>query len=103
MNMLQSGCPPRRVSSSSTTESSRARPTDRQPARRQLSDRGWARAVFVPEARKPLIDDFTLTVEPGQTIAIVGTGAGKTTVVNLLMAFTRFTRPITLDGPDYVS
>ena len=37
---------------------------------------------------KPLIDDLSLTVEPGETIAIVGpTGAGKTTLVNLLMRF----------------
>jgi ATP-binding cassette subfamily B multidrug efflux pump len=37
---------------------------------------------------KPLIDDLSLSVEPGQTVAIVGpTGAGKTTLVNLLMRF----------------
>ncbi|MGA7986769.1 MAG: ABC transporter ATP-binding protein [Candidatus Dormiibacterota bacterium] len=43
---------------------------------------------FRYEADKPLIDDFTLDVQPGQTIAIVGpTGAGKTTIVNLLMRF----------------
>ncbi len=37
---------------------------------------------------KPLIDDLSLAVEPGQTVAIVGpTGAGKTTLVNLLMRF----------------
>ena len=37
---------------------------------------------------KPLIEDMNLTVEPGQTVAIVGpTGAGKTTIVNLLMRF----------------
>jgi ATP-binding cassette subfamily B protein len=37
---------------------------------------------------KPLIEDFSLEVKPGQTIAIVGpTGAGKTTIVNLLMRF----------------
>jgi len=36
----------------------------------------------------PLIEDLSLDVEPGQTIAIVGpTGAGKTTLVNLLMRF----------------
>jgi ATP-binding cassette subfamily B protein len=37
---------------------------------------------------KPLITDLSLRVEPGQTVAIVGpTGAGKTTLVNLLMRF----------------
>ena len=37
---------------------------------------------------KPLIADFTLQVEPGQRIAIVGpTGCGKTTFINLLMRF----------------
>ncbi|MCQ2070397.1 MAG: ABC transporter ATP-binding protein/permease [archaeon] len=37
---------------------------------------------------KTIIDDFSLTVEPGMKIAIVGpTGAGKTTIVNLLMRF----------------
>jgi ATP-binding cassette subfamily B protein len=36
----------------------------------------------------PLIDDLDLVVEPGETVAIVGpTGAGKTTLVNLLMRF----------------
>jgi ATP-binding cassette subfamily B protein len=37
---------------------------------------------------KPLIEDLSFTVRPGQTVAIVGhTGAGKTTLVNLLMRF----------------
>ena len=37
---------------------------------------------------QPLIEDFTLEVAPGQTVALVGpTGAGKTTIVNLLMRF----------------
>ena len=37
---------------------------------------------------KPLIEDFTLTVAPGQRVAIVGpTGCGKTTFINLLMRF----------------
>ena len=41
---------------------------------------------YVPE--KPLIDDFNLSVQPGQRIAIVGpTGCGKTTFINLLMRF----------------
>ena len=43
---------------------------------------------FRYEPDKPLIDDFNLQVLPGQTVAIVGpTGAGKTTIVNLLMRF----------------
>lgn len=41
---------------------------------------------YVPE--KPLIQDFNLTVKPGQRVAIVGpTGCGKTTLINLLMRF----------------
>ena len=50
----------------------------------------------------PLIEHLSLTVEPGQTVAIVGpTGAGKTTLVNLLMRFYEVTGGrITLDGVD---
>ena len=51
----------------------------------------------------PLIEDFTLNVTPGQTVAIVGpTGAGKTTVVNLLVRFHEIDGgKISLDGVDY--
>ncbi|MER6995126.1 ABC transporter ATP-binding protein [Streptomyces sp. NPDC000410] len=57
---------------------------------------------FRYEPAKPLIDDLSLTVEPGRTVAIVGpTGAGKTTLVNLLMRFYEATGGrITLDGAD---
>jgi ATP-binding cassette, subfamily B, multidrug efflux pump len=50
----------------------------------------------------PLIEDLSLCVEPGQTVAIVGpTGAGKTTLVNLLMRFYEIDEGrITLDGVD---
>jgi len=50
----------------------------------------------------PLIENLSLTVEPGQTVAIVGpTGAGKTTLVNLLMRFYEVSSGhITLDGID---
>jgi ATP-binding cassette subfamily B protein len=53
----------------------------------------------------PLIEDLSLLVEPGQTVAIVGpTGAGKTTLVNLLMRFYEVTGGrITLDGVDIAS
>ena len=58
---------------------------------------------FRYEPDKPLIEDFTLDAAPGQTIAIVGpTGAGKPTVVNLLMRFYEIDAgTITLDGTDY--
>ena len=43
---------------------------------------------FSYNAERPLIEDLSLVAQPGQTIAIVGpTGAGKTTLVNLLMRF----------------
>ena len=44
--------------------------------------------AFSYDPKQPLIRDLSFTAEPGQTIAIVGpTGAGKTTIVNLLMGF----------------
>ncbi|SDL18347.1 ATP-binding cassette, subfamily B [Arthrobacter sp. ov407] len=51
---------------------------------------------------KPLITDLSLVAEPGQTVAIVGhTGAGKTTLVNLMMRFYELDAGrITLDGVD---
>ena len=51
---------------------------------------------------QPLIENFNLTVKPGQTVAIVGpTGAGKTTLVNLIMRFYEINSGlITLDGID---
>ena len=43
---------------------------------------------FYYEDRKPVLTDFTLTVNPGETIALVGpTGGGKSTIVNLLCRF----------------
>ncbi|MCP2322534.1 ATP-binding cassette subfamily B protein [Hamadaea flava] len=51
---------------------------------------------------RPLIEGLSLAVEPGHTVAIVGpTGAGKTTLVNLLMRFYDVSKGrITLDGVD---
>ncbi|HET6857930.1 MAG TPA: ABC transporter ATP-binding protein [Streptomyces sp.] len=57
---------------------------------------------FRYEPDKPLIESLSVKVEPGQTVAIVGpTGAGKTTLVNLLMRFYEVTGGrITIDGAD---
>lgn len=56
--------------------------------------------AYVPD--KPLISDLSLIAQPGHTVAIVGpTGAGKTTLVNLIMRFYELAAGrITLDGVD---
>src|SRR5690606_21038751 len=57
---------------------------------------------FSYDPERPLIENLSLTVEPGKTVAIVGpTGAGKTTLVNLVMRFYELDGGrITLDGVD---
>jgi ATP-binding cassette subfamily B multidrug efflux pump len=57
---------------------------------------------FSYDPKNPLIEDLSLVAEPGETVAIVGpTGAGKTTLVNLIMRFYELDRgAITLDGID---
>jgi len=84
-------------------------------AEEESSDDGHDRTVQVAHGRvsfegisfryeedQPLIEDLSLAVEPGQTVAIVGpTGAGKTTLVNLVMRFYELDGGrITLDGVD---
>lgn len=58
------------------------------------------RFSYTPD--RPLIRDLSFRVEPGQTVAIVGpTGAGKTTLVNLIMRFYELDGGrILLDGQD---
>jgi ATP-binding cassette, subfamily B, multidrug efflux pump len=60
---------------------------------------------FSYDPHRPLITDLSLVAEPGQTVAIVGpTGAGKTTLVNLIMRFYELDAGrITLDGEDIAS
>ena len=58
--------------------------------------------TFSYEEDKPLITGLSMVAEPGKTVAIVGpTGAGKTTLVNLIMRFYELDGGrITLDGTD---
>jgi ATP-binding cassette subfamily B protein len=70
---------------------------------RDLDPRGrveFEHVAFSYDPKNPLIADLSLVAEPGQTIAIVGpTGAGKTTLVNLIMRFYEIDGGrITLDG-----
>ncbi len=102
-NLLQSGvASAERVFELLDTEEESAEPT---PGAAPTAKRG--RLVFenvsfryLPD--KPLITDLSLVAEPGQSIAIVGpTGAGKTTLVNLMMRFYELDAGrITLDGVD---
>lgn len=78
-------------------------PVDAAPAGR---GRGSGRIVFEDVSfsygSRPLIEGLSLVAEPGQTVAIVGpTGAGKTTLVNLILRFYELQDGrITLDGRD---
>ena len=58
--------------------------------------------AFSYDPARPLISDLSFRVEPGQTVAVVGhTGAGKTTLVNLIMRFYELDEGrILLDGQD---
>lgn len=69
---------------------------------RAVGEVKFENVFFSYSADKPLIEELNLTVKPGETIAIVGpTGAGKTTLVNLIMRFYEVNSGrITLDGVD---
>ncbi|SCL36090.1 ATP-binding cassette, subfamily B [Micromonospora pallida] len=62
----------------------------------------FEKVSFRYDPDRPLIEDLSLVAEPGHTVAIVGpTGAGKTTLVNLVLRFYELDAGrITLDGVD---
>ncbi|WP_426997054.1 ABC transporter ATP-binding protein [Pseudarthrobacter sp. N5] len=105
-NLLQSGvASAERVFELLDTEEQSA-----DPVRAAVPVGGRGRLVFenvsfAYSPDKPLIADLSLVAEPGQTVAIVGpTGAGKTTLVNLMMRFYELDAGrITLDGVDVAS
>ncbi|WP_413800634.1 ABC transporter ATP-binding protein [Streptomyces iranensis] len=102
-NMVQSGvASAERVFELLDAPEQSAEPVD---ARRPETVRGqvaFEEVAFRYQPDTPLIDGLSLSVRPGQTVAIVGpTGAGKTTLVNLLMRFYEVSGGrITLDGVD---
>ncbi|MGW0244537.1 ABC transporter ATP-binding protein [Micromonospora chalcea] len=73
-----------------------------EPARVGAGRVVFDRVSFGYTPDRPLMRELCLTVEPGQTVAIVGpTGAGKTTLVNLVMRFYELDGGrITIDGVD---
>ncbi|MFP3907597.1 MAG: ABC transporter ATP-binding protein [Acidimicrobiales bacterium] len=103
MNMFQSGlASAERVFELLDADEESEEPTD-PPALETTQGRIAFEAIsFSYDPEQPLIEDLSLVAEPGQTIAIVGpTGAGKTTLVNLIMRFYEIDGgAITLDGID---
>ncbi|MDQ6686546.1 MAG: ABC transporter ATP-binding protein/permease [Actinomycetota bacterium] len=75
------------------------------PAGERHGEVRFEHVSFSYDPDNPLIEDLTLCAAPGQTVAIVGpTGAGKTTLVNLVMRFYEVgSGRITLDGVDIAS
>jgi ATP-binding cassette, subfamily B, multidrug efflux pump len=102
-NLLQSGvASAERVFELLDAEEERADPVSPKPPAVEHGEVDFEHISFRYEPDKPLIDDLSLEVHPGQTAAIVGpTGAGKTTLVNLVMRFYDLDAGrITLDGID---
>jgi ATP-binding cassette subfamily B protein len=103
VNLLQSGV----ASAERVFELLDAEEQSAEPAHPPRADERHGRVVFDGVSFRyhedaPLIEDLSLVAEPGQMVAIVGpTGAGKTTLVNLIMRFYEVDAGrITLDGVD---
>ncbi|WP_179815952.1 ABC transporter ATP-binding protein [Allostreptomyces psammosilenae] len=102
-NLLQSGvASAERVFDLLDAEEQKPDPAEPLRPERVTGRVAFENVSFRYEPDKPLIENLSLSVEPGQTVAIVGpTGAGKSTLVNLLMRFYEVTGGrITVDGVD---
>jgi len=106
VNLLQSGvASAERVFELLDAEEESVEPASSPAPADRKGEVGFSHVSFRYEPDKPLIEDLSLVVHPGQTVAIVGpTGAGKTTLVNLVMRFYEIdSGRITLDGVDIAS
>jgi ATP-binding cassette, subfamily B, multidrug efflux pump len=103
MNLLQSGVASaeRVFELLDADEQSPEAPALAEPAVRR-GEVAFEHVSFAYDPDKPLIEDLSMIARPGQTVAIVGpTGAGKTTLVNLVMRFYELDAGrITLDAID---
>jgi ATP-binding cassette, subfamily B, multidrug efflux pump len=105
-NLLQSGvASAERVFELLDAEEQSPDPTEPQVVHEPQGRVAFEDVSFRYDPETPLIDDLSLVAAPGQSVAIVGpTGAGKTTLVNLVMRFYEIdSGRITLDGVDIAS
>jgi ATP-binding cassette subfamily B multidrug efflux pump len=103
MNVLQSGvASAERLFELLDAQEQNADPIDAAKIDRAVGEVRFNNVSFSYVTEQPLIENFSLAVKPGETVAIVGpTGAGKTTLVNLIMRFYEIdSGSITLDGID---
>ena len=103
LNMLQSGlASAERVFELLDAPEESAEPSDPPTLETVAARVAFENVWFSYNPDQPLIENLSLIAEPGQTVAIVGpTGAGKTTLVNLIMRFYEVDNGrITLDGID---
>jgi ATP-binding cassette, subfamily B, multidrug efflux pump len=105
MNLLQSGVASAERVFELLDADEESADTTGSPATETRGEVAFEHVAFSYSPETSLIEDLSLVAKPGQTVAIVGpTGAGKTTLVNLIMRFYELDGGrITLDGVDIAS
>jgi len=105
MNLLQSGVASAERVFELLDADEESADADGAPAEVTRGEVVFEHVAFSYSPDVPLIEDLSLVAQPGQTVAIVGpTGAGKTTLVNLVMRFYELGGGrVTLDGVDIAS